>query len=76
MLREHAGGSTFLTVPGTYRPILPAQIDTGLQRRRRPADERDIMELQYIALVLLAGIALTLYIMRRRSRQGKRTPKF
>jgi uncharacterized membrane protein affecting hemolysin expression len=34
------------------------------------------MELQNIALVLLAGIALTLYIMRRRSRQGKRTPKF
>jgi hypothetical protein len=34
------------------------------------------MELQYIALVILAGIALTLYIMRRRSRQGKRTPKF
>jgi len=25
---------------------------------------------------VLAGIALTLYIMRRRSRQGKRTPKF
>ena len=24
----------------------------------------------------LAGLALTLYIMRRRSRQGKRTPKF
>jgi hypothetical protein len=34
------------------------------------------MELQNIALVILAGIALTLYIMRRRSRQGKRTPKF
>jgi hypothetical protein len=34
------------------------------------------MNLQQIALVLLAGIALTLYIMRRRSRQGKRTPKF
>jgi hypothetical protein len=34
------------------------------------------MELQNIALLLLAGIALTLYIMRRRSRQGKRTPKF
>jgi hypothetical protein len=54
----------------------PAQIDTGLQRRRRPADERDIMEIQIIAIVILAGIALTLYIMRRRSRMGKRTPKF
>jgi hypothetical protein len=34
------------------------------------------MEMQQIALLLLAGLALTLYIMRRRSRQGKRTPKF
>jgi hypothetical protein len=34
------------------------------------------MTMQWIALLLLAGIALTLYIMRRRSRQGKRTPKF
>ena len=58
------------------RAFAPAQFDTGLQRRRRPADERDIMEMQSIALLILAGIALTLYIMRRRSRQGKRTPKF
>ena len=28
------------------------------------------------AVILLAGMALTLYIMRRRSRLGKRTPKF
>lgn len=34
------------------------------------------MEMQNLALVVLAGIALCLYIMRRRSRQGKRTPKF
>ena len=34
------------------------------------------MDLQIISVVILAGIALTLYIMRRRSRQGKRTPKF
>jgi len=34
------------------------------------------MNMQQIALLILAGIALTLYIMRRRSRQGKRTPKF
>jgi len=34
------------------------------------------MEIQIIAIVILAGIALTLYIMRRRSRMGKRTPKF
>ncbi len=34
------------------------------------------MDNTQIALLLLAGIALTLYIMRRRSRQGKRTPKF
>lgn len=54
----------------------PARIDTGLKRRRRPADERDTMDMQAIALLLLAGVALTLYIMRRRSRQGKRTPKF
>ena len=32
------------------------------------------MDTTQIALLLLAGIALTLYIMRRRSRQGKRTP--
>lgn len=29
-----------------------------------------------LVVVLLAGLALTLYIMRRRSRTGKRTPKF
>ena len=34
------------------------------------------MTMQSLALLLLAGIALTLYIMRRRSRMGKRTPKF
>ena len=34
------------------------------------------MRLQSLALLVLAGIALTRYIMRRRSRQGKRTPKF
>ena len=34
------------------------------------------MNLSSIALVILAGLALTLYIMRRRSRMGKRTPKF
>jgi hypothetical protein len=34
------------------------------------------MKLQHLALLVLAGIALILYIMRRRSRQGKRTPKF
>ncbi len=39
-------------------------------------DEEVNMRLQSLALLVLAGIALTLYIMRRRSRQGKRTPKF
>jgi hypothetical protein len=34
------------------------------------------MKLQQLALLVLAGIALLLYIMRRRSRQGRRTPKF
>jgi hypothetical protein len=34
------------------------------------------MDLSTIALLLVAGIALTLYVMRRRSRTGKRTPKF
>jgi hypothetical protein len=29
-----------------------------------------------LALLLVAGIMLTLYIMRRRSRMGRRTPKF
>ena len=29
-----------------------------------------------IGVMILAGIVLTLYIMRRRSRQGRRTPKF
>lgn len=53
-----------------------ANVTTRLQRRAGPADERDIMEMQSLALLVLAGIALTLYIMRRRSRQGKRTPKF
>jgi hypothetical protein len=34
------------------------------------------MNLSSLALVIVAGMALTLYIMRRRSRTGKRTPKF
>lgn len=34
------------------------------------------MDYTSYALLILAGIALTLYIMRRRSRQGRRTPKF
>jgi hypothetical protein len=29
-----------------------------------------------IGLIIIAGIVLTLYIMRRRSRLGRRTPKF
>ena len=29
-----------------------------------------------VAVTILAGIVLTLYIMRRRSRLGRRTPKF
>jgi hypothetical protein len=34
------------------------------------------MNLSSLALLIVAGLALTLYIMRRRSRQGKRIPKF
>jgi hypothetical protein len=34
------------------------------------------MNLNVFVVVLVAGIALTLYIMRRRSRLGRRTPKF
>jgi hypothetical protein len=34
------------------------------------------MNLSSLALLIVAGLALTLYIMRRRSRQGKRVPKF
>ena len=34
------------------------------------------MNLSSLALLIVAGLALTPYIMRRRSRQGKRTPKF
>lgn len=34
------------------------------------------MDYSTLALLVLAGMALTLYIMRRRSRQGRRTPKF
>jgi uncharacterized membrane protein affecting hemolysin expression len=40
------------------------------------ADKRDTMSMQVLALVVVTGMALTLYIMRRRSRLGKRTPKF
>jgi len=29
-----------------------------------------------LILIILAGILLTLYIMRRRARMGRRTPKF
>src|SRR4029079_4252043 len=38
-------------------------------------DEEVNMRLQSLALLVLAGIALTLYIMRSRSRQGQRTPQ-
>jgi len=34
------------------------------------------MNLNTIALLLVMAIGMTLYIMRRRSRLGKRTPKF
>jgi hypothetical protein len=34
------------------------------------------MDLSLISVVLVAGLGLTLYFMRRRSRLGKRTPKF
>jgi hypothetical protein len=34
------------------------------------------MDLNFLALLLVMAVALTLYIMRRRSRLGKRTPKF
>jgi hypothetical protein len=34
------------------------------------------MDLNLVAILLVAGMGLTLYIMRRRSRLGKRTPKF
>lgn len=34
------------------------------------------MDYTTLALLIVAGIALTLYIMRRRSRLGRRTPKF
>jgi hypothetical protein len=34
------------------------------------------MNLSSLALLIVAGMALVLYIMRRRSRTGKRTPKF
>jgi len=33
------------------RAFAPAQFDTGLQGRRPPADERDIMQMQSIALL-------------------------
>jgi hypothetical protein len=56
----------------------------GLEKRRRRAalkpgrgsSDETSMNLNALALLLVAGIALTLYIMRRRSRTGKRTPKF
>jgi hypothetical protein len=34
------------------------------------------MNLNLLALLLIMGVALALYIMRRRTRLGKRTPKF
>ena len=33
-------------------------------------------QLMTVVMTALAGIALTLYIMRRRTRLGRRTPKF
>ena len=50
-------------------------VASALQCGLSPSDETG-MNLSSLALVIVAGMALTLYIMRRRSRTGKRTPKF
>ena len=66
------------TDPGFPRKIVVRQqFRTGLQMRHARADTSVMnISLAQWAAFLLAGMALTLYIMRRRSRLGKRTPKF
>lgn len=48
----------------------------GVQECRKPADMSGMSTYQYFALVFLVFVIAILYIMRRRTRQGRRTPKF
>lgn len=48
----------------------------GVQDSRTPADMWGMSNYQYVALVFLVFVIAILYIMRRRVRQGRRTPKF
>jgi hypothetical protein len=45
-------------------------------RVAHPADNGGMDNMTNMAALLVAGLGLGLYIMRRRSRQGRRTPKF
>lgn len=48
----------------------------GHVKSNRRAAEESVMDLNSIAAVLVVAMGILLYLMRRRSRLGKRTPKF
>lgn len=48
----------------------------GNVKSNRRATEESVMDLNSIAAVLVVAMGILLYLMRRRSRLGKRTPKF
>ena len=48
----------------------------GVQDSRTPADMRGMSIYQYGIFIFLLFVIAILYIMRRRVRQGRRTPKF
>ena len=52
------------------------QPQSGVQGRRVLADMRGMSTYSSAVLVFLAFVVAILYIMRRRTRQGRRTPKF
>jgi len=73
--RGIAPTSTFAWLTAVGRSLAGSAASAALKLTGRPSDETG-MNLSSFALLLVAGIALTLYIMRRRSRTGKRSPKF
>ena len=52
------------------------QPEVSLSIARYSADNGGMDNLTSLATLLVAGVGLGLYIMRRRSRLGKRTPRF
>jgi hypothetical protein len=55
---------------------VPNDVRGCLSTVAEAADKGGMDNLQSLTILLVAGIGLGLYILRRRSRLGRRTPKF